>query len=482
MRTARVILNDAAEPPFQGSPALINSFLNDLLRDLGFELSCTYGRRVWREIGTFVPLPDVEQVLRLKSDPVFDLEVRCNVSVVQFPLLRRGAQKNAVFFHALVGYPGNWLGNDAIDAYWCNSDYMTRVVTSLLATPDWKHGRLLEPRAFSIVDAVTLALPFLELPEGAIQEGPEKLPPGAQQALEGNDILGHCVAGKLDERAVYSIMLALNHMALQSGIGRRFRLFVEQFLYNGLKERLETVDPADLPPEFRPLKAVLAQLGLTLDDVLIPIPHLAQASLFKVIQGCRFALLYHWMPEPFGLLPLESISLGCPVYTNGAGNLRYLVPEGHGISVLETEGMAFGDLSEYQKVAQRIFQDAVVAPEPAREACRRGAEYVARTYNREAMRRDLALRLAALDEPQAETGLDAAIVGLSPLVRSWNPATRRVISDYKSVELSVDEATLLGEMLGQSYANLDCRKNLAVRETVEGLFQQGVLALFPPPR
>ncbi len=477
MRTARVILNDSAEPPFRGSPSIINAFMNDALRDLGYELSCSYGRRVWREIGTFVPLPDAYQVLHLQSDPVFDLEVRCNVSVVQFPLRRRGAQKNVVFFHALVGYPGNWIGNDVIDGYWCNSDYMTRVVTSLLATPDWDRGRLLDPRAFSVAGTVTLPLPFLELPEGVLMDGPDKMPRAALEALEGNDVLGHCVVGKLDEKAIYSIMLALNHMALQSGIGRRFRLFVERMLYDGIKGVLENAEREDLPPEFLPLKTALGQLGLTIDDILIPIPRLAQASLFKVIKACKFALLYHWIPEPFGLLPLESVCLGCPVYTNGAGNLRYLVPAGDGISVFETEGMAFGDLGEYQKVAQRIFHDTVVDPEPAREACRRGAEHVARTYNREAMRRDVAARLAALDAPPAETGLDATVLGLSPLVRSWNPATRRVVSDYKSCELSVDEAALLGEVLGQSCAGL--RKNLAIRETVERLFQQGVLAVFP---
>jgi hypothetical protein len=55
-----------------------------------------------------------------------------------------------------------------------------------------------------------------------------------------------------------------------------------------------------------------------------------------------------------------------------------------------------------------------------------------------------------------------------------------VVSDYKSFELSVDEAALLGEMLGQSCAGLECRTNPAVRETVESLFQQGVLTVLRP--
>jgi hypothetical protein len=481
MKSARIILNDSAEPPFRGSPGVINSFLNETLRDLGYDLSCTYGRSVWREIDTFLPLADAYQAQRLHSDPVFDLEVRCNVSVAQYPLSRRGAQKNVVFFHALLGYPGQWIANPVLDGYWCNSDYMTRVVGSLLATPDWERGSLLDPRAFSVAGTVTLPLPFLELPEGVI-DGAEKLPPAAQAALESNDILGHCATGKLDERAVYTILLGLNQAALQSGLGRRFRLFVERFLYDGIRERLEGVHPEGLAPEFVPLKAALDQLHLTIDDLLIPVPRMSQAALFKVIKACRFALLYQWFPEPFGLLPLESVCLGCPVYTNGCGNLRYLVPEGHGIQVIDAEGMAFGNIADYQAVVQRIFQDAVFNPEPAREACRRGAEFIAKSYNRAVMRRDLEARLVALAETPAETPLAATTLGLSPLVRSWNPATRRVVSDYRSFEIPEAEAALLGEVLGCGWGDAVAGRAAALRETMEPLFRQGVLALYPGQR
>ena len=79
--------------------------MNDILRDLGYELSCSYGRRSRQVIDDFIPIAEAHQVLRMQSDPVFDLELRCNVSVVLFLLLRRGMQKNVVFFHALVGYP-----------------------------------------------------------------------------------------------------------------------------------------------------------------------------------------------------------------------------------------------------------------------------------------------------------------------------------------------------------------------------------------
>jgi hypothetical protein len=96
-------------------------------------------------------------------------------------------------------------------------------------------------------------------------------------------------------------------------------LFVERFLYDGIRERLEGVHPEGLAPKFVPLKAALDQLHLTIDDILIPVPRMSQAALFKVIKACRFALLYQWFPEPFGLLPLESVCLRALGHPAGGG-------------------------------------------------------------------------------------------------------------------------------------------------------------------
>jgi hypothetical protein len=480
MKRARLILNHPGEPPFREpeSISVIDTTFKEVLLDLGYDISL-----LWRErtppphIDNWVPIPAVLSALDRQSEPPCDLELRTNLSIQYFPFCRHGRQKNIVFFHALCGTADQWVGNRAIDRYWCNSDYLKKVVLSLLSTPDWSRRQLLEPRAFSIVSRITLPLPYLELPDGIPQEGAEELPPSVLAALESDDILGHCVAYKVDQQATFSIMLALNHAALQSGIGRRFRLFVEKPLYDIVQTYLQA---DEVPLQFRPAQAYLQQLHLTIDDVLIPFPRLAQSSLFKLLGACKFGLLYQWFPEPFGLLPLESICHGCPVYTNGAGNLRYLLPADCGIYVFETEGMAFGDTASYGEAAQRIFQNTVVDPKPAFEACRRGSEYIAANYTRQAMRDDLAARLAELDEPPSEHDLDSAKIALSPMVRTWNADTRRIVSDYQSVELSSEQAALLQEVLGQPCGGLECRRNPVAMEVVDGLFKRAIIAAFPP--
>ncbi|HET7177264.1 MAG TPA: hypothetical protein VFI63_01105 [Solirubrobacterales bacterium] len=481
MKQARLMLSHPPVAPFAGSIEITNAILAEVLSDLGYETSSFYKLRPQaRDIAEWVPLGAAGVVLRLQAGGDPDVEIRDNTSLDLFPPPRRGAHKNALVFHALFSRGEQWIGNEAIDGYWGNSAYMSRVVLSFLSLPSWRRGSLLDPRAFSLVGTVTLPLPLLAKPEVLIEGGTAELPDAALAALDGDDVLGHCVTHKIDERATYAILLALNQIALQSGIRRRFRLFVDGYLYDNLKRALADESGDRMPPEFRPLKAVLAQLGLSIDDILIPTPHLAQSALFKIVDACHFGLQYHWLPEPFGLFPLESVCHGCPVYTNGNGNLRHLLPAGHGIEVLESEAMAFGDLAAYAAVAQRIFHDTVVDPAPAREACRRGAELIAKTYTREALRRDLAARLAALSEPAEEHDLASARVVLGPMVRRFDPETRRVVSDYKNVELSPDQARLVQEAVGQTCGDLAHDRDGAEMELVDGLFQQGILAAFPP--
>lgn len=478
MRAVNVVFDRAAEAPFNGSPAIINAYLRDSLLDLGLSVHSVYGPL--SAPGDDIPLRLVDRVVRLRSLPLADLQLWCDMGLGLAPVQRRSLQKNVVFFHGLAGFPGHWIGNEAIDRYWCNSPYAARVLRSILSIPDWGLRRALDPRAFWAVSSITLALPCLEEPEGLPTDGATSFSRQARAALDSGDLLGYCVAEKCNERALYSILLLLNQISLESGDGRKFKVFTDHYTFNVVKGLLHTYYPEDLPPEFLLLKGALEQLGLEVEDILVPVPRLAQPVMFELLKACRFGLAYNRVPESFGLLPLESVFHGCPVYTNGAGNIRNLLPEGCGINVCETEQMAFGDPSAYQEVAREIFRDVVEEPERARAACRRGVDFMRTTYTRESMRRDVEGRLSDLAAPVPADGLDfeSLEITLSPLVRSWNGATRCVLSDYRSEELSPDESELIGDLLGERcHAVTASGKTL---ERIERLFKSGILALAPP--
>ena len=66
----------------------------------------------------------------------------------------------------------------------------------------------------------------------------------------------------------------------------------------------------------------------------------ANRITLRDILSHQVGLAYNTFPEPFGFYVLESVHNGTPVYTNGAGNNRFLLPPGHGIVVQETGEMA----------------------------------------------------------------------------------------------------------------------------------------------
>lgn len=468
--------------PFCGSCAVVNQYLNQTLEELGYQVHGVYGssQRNFPRAETFVPLEAVERARRARLLPPASLTVHCDFGLYLSPVHRRGSQKNVVFFHGLAGAPGEWAGNPLIDRYWGNSAYMRDVVRSLLTLPDLRHRKLLDPRAFGIVSHLTLALPCLEEPDGALQEGSPELPWHVRAAIDQGDVLGHAVtAEKLNELAFYSILLLLNRLARERGLGRRFRVFVAEEMFRRVQAILEL--PEDqFPREMASFRDSLQALGLTAADILIPVPHLAQSALFEILRACRFGLFYNTFAEPFGFYPLESVFHGCPIYTNGSGNLRYLLPEGHGLHVQETEAMGLGDPTAYLPVAEAIYHDTVTDPAGAEERCRRGAGFILRHYNRESFRRDVATELERLSSKPRTFDFGSSVVRLSPLVRIWNSTTRVAITDHSPRQLSERERDVVEASLGQTCGEIRRSAGERELETLQSLFQIGILALTHP--
>lgn len=483
-KTANAIYFQPPTRPFTSSAALVNLCLNETLEGLGYQVRGVYGdgQRLPPRSDFFVPLKAMDRSLEVSALPSADLAVHCDLGLGMSPLRRRGAQKNVVLFHGLAGSPGQWAGNPAIDRYWACSPYLSGVLQSLLAMPDWRHRRILDPRAFSVVSHLTLALPCLEEPAGTLEEGLPELPRQVRAAVDRGDMLGHAVvADRVDEIAFFSILLLLNGIARERSPGLRFRVVAGEPLFRRAQEAL-ALPEGQLSAESSALKNGFRQLGLAAEDLILPVSHLRQSALFEILRASRFGLFYNSFPEPFGFYPLESVLHGCPIYTNGIGNLRHLLPPGCGIEVYENEQMAAGNPAAYLPVAEAIYRDTSTSPAKAEaeERCRRGADFIRNSYNREAFRRDVAAELNRLETEPESFDFDSLYIGMSPLLRSWNPSTRSVVTDHSPLRLSEEEQDLAQSLLEKNCG--DALEVLAPKEleVVQGLFRTGVLALAHP--
>ncbi|MCY1079422.1 hypothetical protein [Archangium lansingense] len=462
--------------PYSSASGFINALLAEELSQSGHDCQGLYLQRPVSG-DTFIPLATADRIRCLRGGLPAELAVYCDRGLgISLPS-QASARRTVVLFHGLAGSPATWIGNPIIDRYWVLSSYMQELLTCVLTLPDWRRRRCLTPEAFQVVDRLEPVLPCVDEPDGDPRLRGGELPPHLLRSLEGGeDVVGHALQpGKPDWTAVCSILLLLNRMSKEHGLGQRFRLTVVARNFALVSHAL-----ASGPPEAQAARMGLEALGLRLEDVFIPIEHLNQKALFRLFRSARFGLAYNALPEPFGFYVLESVFNGCPIYTNGSGNHRHVLPPGHGIHVREDVGMALGNPNAYGEVAARIFAD-MQAPESNAVACQKGREYILRTFTRSAFSRSVRASLEQLRFPlPAPLPFEELEVRLAPVVRLLD-AEGHVISDFENTKLSPEELGLLGEVRGLRAGQVLARPSLG-RElaTLQGLCSRGVLALQVP--
>lgn len=467
-RSISLLLSRTGGPPWQGSVGYVNNAIAPLLE-----------RRGW-QVRPFLPSPPgaTEEALlpfglaalhaHELGQGVADVALHDDVGVAMRMPGRHWAKRNVVLYHGLAHGTGAWLANPAIDLHCANSPYLARVLRALLAFPDWRQRRCLDPRAFDIVTDVRLAVPCVAAPDGdpALSHGMD-IPPALQRLLDGPVVFGHALQPrKQDWIATLSILYCLNQLA------RAHRTPPVKLL----------VSDASLDPERRrQLDAMLAPSGTSCQDYLIPLPHLHQRALFRLMRACRFGLAYNRFPEPFGFYVLESVYNGCPVYTNGVGNNRFLLPPGHGLIVHETRAMAAPSTGPdlYGEVAAAIHADLARSDE-LRAHCRRGAALIEEAWSPAAFEQSLCEALERIERPLPEApAFDLLEVVLGPLVRSLDFASGCMLNDYGNGVLAPATIAQVQQLLGRRCGELDSVQMNRI-EAEHGLFRRGLLTLAPP--
>ncbi len=460
------------DQPYHKSSGVINDYFRGALTRAGFQVQRFHRQRVHRDPPTHVPYAE-------RLIPLSDLALLHQIAVAPNPSITfydglgldiwaprsLSNHRNVVFLHGLRGCTGLAVANAAIDLYCCNSDYLSRVLSSFMLLPDWRRRELIDPRGSALVRSLRLPIPILEYPDGYPNEGGD-LTKVVIQALDSDAVIGHSIQrDKASPTALLCIVRALNELAKARGTAG-FRLVVSTAIMPELEDlvRSHFVDDRE-----------------EMLDWFIPVRLLNNSALVSLMRRCRFGLCYNRVPESFGIYPLESVFVGCPIYSNGAGNNRWLLPPHHGITVYESESMAFGGLDDYNRVAQQILEDLDSGHSSV--DCDKGAAYIAMHHSRVEFEHDLNLALATLDQEitQPEVEFKDTVFDLSPLVRWWNPDSGRVISDHRNLTLDGRLSDLVANVCGMGpdqLGKIDCE----LARDLDYLFHSGVLQLRTAPQ
>ena len=472
-RRAHLQLSKTGGPPFNGSVGYVNDRVAPLLRARGWRVQAFVPPRPRLRAAqeSMVPMGLARALADQASGSTPLLAVHDGAGVSLRGPSRQWASHHLVLYHGLAYGTGAWIGNDAIDVHCANSPYLARSLRALFATPDWQGRRVLDPAGFTRVVDAPMPVPCVSTPAGepGFPMGAD-VPLAVRRAVDAGVVVGHALQpGKQDLMATVGILYALNDIARRRG-GTRVMLAISE---------------QSLPPAHQAsIDALLAGSGLRCADLFLPVPHLHQRAVFELFGIARFGLAYNLFPEPFGFYVLESVHAGCPVYTNGVGNNRFLLPDGHGITVIEDAGMAAdasGQVSPaaFVPVAEAILE-GLREPQAVSAACAQARAFIDAHWSPAAFEAGfMAAVERALDPPPPPVDFEALEVQIGPLVRGIDRASGVVRGDYANRILDHRELALVQELAGRPAAALDAA-DMQRLETEHRLFEEGVLALGLP--
>lgn len=468
--TISLQLSRMGVPPFQGSVGIVNNAIPSALKRRGWHIGAVAQPIIGGVQEAMLPFGRAGALAWHRGQGVADVALFDDASTATAVPGRQWARRNVVLYHGLVHGAGAWMTNAEIDLHCANSPYLARVLRALFAFPDWANRRCLNPRGFSRVTDIRLSLPCVAQPEGSAELGGMDIPAAVQQQLDGKSVYGHALQPyKQDWTATLSILYCLNEWA-RAHAAPAIKLLIPD---------------ASLPVQrWAEYDAFLAHTGYRCADFFTPVPALNQRALFRVMRACHFGLAYNTFPEPFGFYLLESVHNGCPVYTNGVGNNRFLLPPEHGIDVHEYPAMAGSidgapEVPVFMDIARHIYAN-LGQPDLIKDRCRRGKEIIERTWSHAEFEASLASALDRLESPVAEPSFDELVIAYSPLVRSLDLRSGQSLNDYGNGLLGSAQLALIGDLLGRRCGDLDGAK-MARLEMQHGLFRRGILTLSSSP-
>jgi hypothetical protein len=239
-------------------------------------------------------------------------------------------------------------------------------------------------------------------------------------------LLGHSMRfGKHDIHYTLELMERLNRLAIVNGY-KGARLFIPRRSLSNFKSTLN---------DFR--------MDPDIEKTLFAVDHLSNVAMREIMSQCHFSLCYDTTIEAFGFYPLESIFEGCPVYSNGVGNLRHLLPANHGLKIADHLSAYFGSKKEQQlaftHIANSIFK-SIISGEGKRD-CIAGKRYIEKNYGFKRFTTNLGRILTAANDVPKKKLKDEGVtrtasVAHSPYVKLFDSRKRQYVTDFGPIVAS----------------------------------------------
>lgn len=461
-RTARLCLDTPIDPPLHGSMGVMGHYFHRALRELGYEVELSIVADQPPAL-QMLPVPAAQSVAALRSVRREEVRLFFDRVIHDVAPERAAGVTNIVFFHGLRYAPGVFLPGDAIAGMCANSDYLRRVLLGLLLFPALAPGAADRTtfafRGDAIIGSVPLVLPATDNPDGYLSVG-EDLPDWARAELEADCWFGHALRPrKLIPEATAAIVHALNREPHRALLGKPVRLFVSD------------VD--------RPAIAEASRRLFGRDEVadwILPVPWIKNTDLVELMRRTHFALMVDWFPEPFGLYPLESVLHGSPVYTTGAGNLRHLLPPGHGIRVIEP-AIARDPTETYADAARTIAEGLASGVDA--EACAAGRDFIGRHHTAGEFIRGLGDFLGRVERgaEMPPVDPDALTIDASPMVRVVDRGAGVLLTDVGELRMQAGQLDVMERATGARLLPLLRELDDAGVEALRSLFAAGAISL-----
>ena len=440
-----------------GAAMRCNQYLEEVIVEMGHDLLTISPDRISSKSQMFIPW-DCLQFNKSFNSHFSDISIYCDRGIESSPPSRESSKVNILLLHGLY-YNINLINNlDCLDIILTTSLYWAEVIQLLLGGNIVSNSsQLRELYASKIGTKQPIIYPLTPPIQVATYDSESNtnfLSKYNLDDLQQEVIFAHSIQ---PQKASIPAFVGIVAFLVSSFKQRKqlFKVFVSKSNAADIQHELMHLTNSSWFNNFSNISACDIQTSIIFTD------RLHQTDLHQLFSLSRFGICYNEVPESFGMYILESILSGCPIFSNGAGNMRHSLPSFHGHYINEPYGLYNYNHDDLASLCKQILcklDDPMLKHE-----IHQGRSYIVSKYNiREYKKgfRDVLKAVAIwpveikkIYEPKRLTSDNQDIYKLSPLVRSLCSQHNYVFADHQNYQLTDMDFKLL-TLIGDSSSSL----------------------------